>query len=98
MSVIQKLISNLAQTVVGNKSNFVGNNVNEKNKEKKMANFLIILAIFLITLALILLLSKWLWNSCVVQLVPVRKCENVWHLVGMSVLVGLLFGNQTPPQ
>jgi len=96
MNGMSNLIANVACMVVGKKDSFVGNNVNEKNKEKQMADFLIILAIFLITLALILLLSKWLWNSCVVQLVPVKKCENVWHLVGMSVLAGLLFGGASP--
>ena len=77
--------------------NFVGNNVNENNKDSQMKAIVFILTVTLITLVLILLLSKWLWNSCVVELVPVKKCTSVWHLVGMSVLFGLLFSNPQMP-
>ena len=92
-------VSNVVGAVSRRQSNFVGNNVNENNKEEQMKAVVFVLTVTLITLVLILLLSKWLWNSCVVQLVPVKKCSSVWHLVGMSVLFSLLFSNvQMPPQ
>ena len=92
-------VSNVVGAVSRKQSNFVGNNVNENNKEEQMNAVVFVLTVTLITLVLILLLSKWLWNSCVVQLVPVKKCSSVWHLVGMSVLFSLLFSNvQMPPQ
>ena len=92
-------VSNVVGAVSRKQSNFVGNNVNENNKEEQMKAVAFVLTVTLITLVLILLVSKWLWNSCVVQLVPVKKCSSVWHLVGMSVLFSLLFSNvQMPPQ
>lgn len=92
-------VSSLVGAASKRQSNFTGNNVNENNKDSQMKAIVFILTVTLITLVLILLLSKWLWNSCVVQLVPVKKCTSVWHLVGMSVLFGLLFSNpQMPPQ
>ena len=92
-------VSNVVGAVSRRQSNFVGNNVNENNKEEQMKAVAFVLTVTLITLVLILLVSKWLWNSCVVQLVPVKKCSSVWHLVGMSVLFSLLFSNvQMPPQ
>ena len=74
---------------------FNGNNNNKKDTTKEIV---IILTIFLITLVLILLIAKWLWNCCVVSLVPVKRCSSVWHLVGMSILFGLLFGNPQVPK
>jgi hypothetical protein len=74
------------------------NNNNNNNKRDKTKEIVILITIFLITLVLILLLAKWLWNSCVVSLVPVKRCTSVWHLVGMSILVGLLFSNPQVPQ
>ena len=92
-------VSNVVGAVSRKQSNFVGNNVNENNKEEQMKAVAFVLTVTLITLVLILLVSKWLWNSCVVELVPVKKCSSVWHLVGMSVLFSLLFSNvQMPPQ
>ena len=92
-------VSNVVGAVSRRQSNFVGNNVNENNKEEQMKAVAFVLTVTLITLVLILLVSKWLWNSCVVELVPVKKCSSVWHLVGMSVLFSLLFSNvQMPPQ
>ena len=92
-------VSNVVCAVSRKQSNFVGNNVNENNKEEQMKAVAFVLTVTLITLVLILLVSKWLWNSCVVELVPVKKCSSVWHLVGMSVLFSLLFSNvQMPPQ
>jgi len=44
-----------------------------------------------IMIILVLLFAKYLWNVCLVPLVPVKKCSSVWHLVGASILFGLLF-------
>jgi hypothetical protein len=44
-----------------------------------------------IMIILVLLFAKYLWNVCLVSLVPVKKCTSVWHLVGASILFGLLF-------
>ena len=68
-------VSNVVGAVSRRQSNFVGNNVNENNKEEQMKAVAFVLTVTLITLVLILLVSKWLWNSCVVQLVPVKKCS-----------------------
>ena len=92
-------VSSLVGALSKKQSNFVGNNVNENDTDAQMKAVVFVLTITLITLVLILLVSKWLWNTCVVQLVPVKKCSSVWHLVGMSVLFGLLFSNpRIPPQ
>ena len=48
--------------------------------------FLIGLIVFLI----FLLIAKPLWNSCLVKLVPVKKCESVWHIIGTAILLSLL--------
>lgn len=50
-----------------------------------------ILLFSVIMIILILLFAKYLWNVCLVSLVPVKKCDSVWHLVGASILFALLF-------
>tara|TARA_B110001469_G_scaffold124996_1_gene139644 strand:+ start:14090 stop:14392 length:303 start_codon:yes stop_codon:yes gene_type:complete len=50
-----------------------------------------ILLFSVIMIILVLLFAKYLWNVCLVPLVPVKKCDSVWHLVGASILFGLLF-------
>ena len=50
-----------------------------------------ILLFSLIMIVLVLLFAKYLWNVCLVPLVPVKKCSSIWHLVGASILFSLLF-------
>ncbi len=50
-----------------------------------------ILLFSVIMIILVLLFAKYLWNVCLFPLVPVKKCDSVWHIVGASILFGLLF-------
>lgn len=48
------------------------------------------LLVALVVLLINLLISKPLWNHCLCKLVSVKKCESVWHIIGTTILLGLL--------
>ena len=48
------------------------------------------LLLVLVYLILLLLFGKVLWNSCLCELLPVKKCRSVWHILGLMILLGLL--------
>lgn len=85
--MINKLVSAACEKILGVEC-FTNNNNNSNNNNVKLILGLVLILVYLI---LILLFSKLLWNSCIVSLLPVKKCNNVWHLVGLAVLGGILF-------
>jgi hypothetical protein len=68
-----------------------GNNTNNGIEKRNPLVYLIVVVLFLIVH---LLVSKWLWNNILVKLVSVAKpADNVWQLLGLTLLFGLLGGN-----
>lgn len=69
----------------------VNGNGNNSSAKRNPIVYLVIVVLFLV---LHLLLSKWLWNNILVKLVSVAKpADNVWQLLGLTLLFGLLGGN-----
>ena len=68
-----------------------GNNTNNGMEKRNPLVYLIVVVLFLIVH---LLVSKWLWNNILIKLVSVAKpADNVWQLLGLTLLFGLLGGN-----
>lgn len=77
--------------VDGNGNVNVNRNGNNSSAKRNPIVYLVIVVLFLV---LHLLLSKWLWNNILVKLVSVAKpADNVWQLLGLTLLFGLLGGN-----
>ena len=71
-----------------------GNGNGNGNNSSAKRNPIVYLVIVVLFLVLHLLLSKWLWNNILVKLVSVAKpADNVWQLLGLTLLFGLLGGN-----
>jgi len=71
-----------------------GNVNGSGNNSSAKRNPIVYLVIVVLFLVLHLLLSKWLWNNILVKLVSVAKpADNVWQLLGLTLLFGLLGGN-----
>ena len=55
----------------------------------RLGSLLALLAVWF----LILLLGRFLWNNALVPLVPaVRPAQDIWQILGVSVLLSLLLG------
>lgn len=66
-------------------------NSQENFGESKQMHMINLLLLALVWLVLLLLVAKWLWNNALVELVTVVKpVKNVWHLLGVAVLIDLL--------
>lgn len=86
---------NVVETLVRGAITFFGGNQEDfKNRpmsETEIVKFYIFaLLMVLIYLILVLLFGKVLWNSCLCELLPVKKCRSVWHILGLMILLGLL--------
>ena len=55
---------------------------------------LINLVSYIVVLCLVLFIGQKLWNTILVELVDgIRPVKNIWELLGLQVLVGLLLCN-----
>ena len=55
---------------------------------------LINLVSYIVVLFLVLFIGQQLWNTILVELVDgIRPVKNIWELLGLQVLVGLLLCN-----
>lgn len=65
----------------------------EDMKEAKKCALIRSILVMIIIFVLILLLGKWLWNRVLVPHVTiVRPVENIWPILGLIVLFGILRG------
>lgn len=39
---------------------------------------------------IILLFGKYLWNNVLLKLIPLRRVESVWEILGLSILLKML--------
>ena len=63
-------------------------------KRVDVGEFVASLVGYLIVLALILSIGKYLWNDVLVNLVSVVKpVKSIWQLLGLQILLSLLFGH-----
>ena len=58
-------------------------------KEHQIAMVVVDLIVLLLVTAGILFGSKYLWNNAAVHLLPVKKCTNLKHLLGLFALAEL---------
>ena len=78
----------------------VGENQNQDNFNANSSSgagnaILVLIGTAIILLALMLLFSKFLWNNCAVPLLNVNKCNSVWKIVGLSLLLGIVLPHNT---
>ena len=74
--------------------NFINACVNNREGfgTERMRTSVIALVSFVVVELLVLLLGQWLWNNSLVELVTiVRPVNNMWKLLGASVLFRLMF-------
>lgn len=65
-------------------------NSNKRNGRRAGGAVGVVLLVILILVILMLLFSKFLWNSCAVPLLNVPKCDSVWKIIGLSLLLGII--------
>jgi hypothetical protein len=66
----------------------------ENSKEKKdgYVQLVVVLLSFFISLVILSLIGKLLWNSVVVDLVSVaRPAKSFWQILGLYIMTALLF-------
>ena len=69
---------------------FVNNIVNPHPENVEIDLFTAVV-IFIVYAAILVLLSKYLWNNVIVQLIPSLNCiDNIWQIFGFIVFVILL--------
>ena len=89
---VVEIIVNEALKIVGvsKQENFQNNgllqNMTMADTQLAILGFIIVL----VYLILVLLFGKVLWNSCLCELLPVKKCRSVWHIFGLMILLGLI--------
>ena len=89
---VVEIIVNEALKIVGvsKQENFQNNgllqNMTMADTQLAILGFIIVL----VYLILVLLFGKVLWNSCLCELLPVKKCRSVWHILGLMILLGLI--------
>lgn len=67
----------------------------EEEKEARRCALIRNLLVFIIIFVLVLLLGKWLWNSCLTPHVTVvRPLQSIWPLLGIIVLFSILRGGR----
>ena len=93
-TLIKNAVEALAKT---QKGTFVGNSENEYENNVQTSNvsggaaLLVAIITFVVTIIMILLLSKYLWNNCLVALIPaVQRAESVWQILGLAILISLM--------
>jgi len=73
---------------MGSQENFAG------EQQPTATDRVVAVVALVVVYALLLLLGKYLWNTCLVPAVSVvNPVKNVWHILGLSVLARLMFGN-----
>jgi len=87
---LQSLVKNIVYNYNNHKEHFDSNGNVIKPGQSVLVFIIGFLLIALVVLLIHLLISKPLWNHCLVRLVSVKKCESVWHIIGTSILLGLL--------
>ena len=83
-SLVDKIVSR------SHHEHFDSNGKPVKSGEAVISIIVGFLLVALVVLLIHLLISKPLWNHCLCKLVSVKKCESVWHIIGTTILLGLL--------
>ena len=92
---MRKVLSDMIEGFIYNhKETFTGQVIGNNNYQFKTLNNkhpLIIFVSILLVEFFVLLLGKYLWNNVIVNLVSVVKpADNIWQLLGLSILLKLL--------
>lgn len=67
-------------------------NENFANPEDKTKTLVVTLLAILIAQLILVVIVRWLWNTFLTQAVTVvRPVEDIWTMLGVTVLVRLLF-------
>jgi hypothetical protein len=70
----------------------LGSHQENFNYDQKQVYVLNTILLALIWLVLVLLVTKFLWNNALVELVSfVKPCKSVVHLLGLAILLDILF-------
>jgi len=78
--------------VVGGLVQGFANPENSKEKKDGYVQLVIALLTFVLSLVILSLIGKLLWNSVVVDLVSVaRPAKSFWQILGLYVFMALLF-------
>tara|TARA_Y100000741_G_C18071579_1_gene484829 strand:+ start:438 stop:671 length:234 start_codon:yes stop_codon:yes gene_type:complete len=49
------------------------------------------LIVFILFMVIHLLITKWLWNNVLVQLVPsVKRATSMWQMLGLTILMSFV--------
>ena len=87
VNVVETVVDLALKQVVGQKEDFNNPHMSDAEIVKLYIFALLMVLIYLI---LVLLFGKVLWNSCLCELLPVKKCRSVWHILGLMILLGLI--------
>jgi hypothetical protein len=86
------MLVSAAEAFISNVTEGFNDNSNKRKGMKGRAGGAIgfVLLVILILVILMLLFSKFLWNSCAVPLLNLPKCDSVWKIIGLSLLLGII--------
>jgi hypothetical protein len=82
-------VANSLNALISRTETFQGYGQADQSMTGRVA--LVSLLTLVVMFTLILFLGKWLWNTVLVALVPVKPAKSVWQILGLAVLIGLLY-------